>query len=293
MNPPLLTEVFFEIRHSTNHAEYADITPAALGVRELRKLFFVSCNYHDPEHVIIRTYSKLNDFNWNDQRSINDLNLFREAAIMEACGAVTFGAIGDPLDADKIESTIDEGSNERSAKRQKISSTIGVSHEGMHNGGEGSARAATQGGAMLANPAVGSIHLQLTAAKSKPQTPKVPFDMSHLKFQTSLGLAAQLQQSGYQLIQAEDPHFAAPQQHRQESTIQYDANHQNPHGGYYDQQGTITTTFGSEATLNTTQTKDPDQLQSGANTQAPDNGTASQSPSDNTTDEGLANFLAD
>ncbi|KAB8293325.1 hypothetical protein EYC80_007649 [Monilinia laxa] len=401
MNPHLLTEVFFEIRHSTDPSEYADITPAALGVRELRKLFFASCNYHDPEHVIIRTYSKLKGFNWNDQRSINDLNLFREAAIMEACGAVTFGENGDPLDANKIESTINEGSDERSAKRQKMNSTIGVSNEGMYNGGEGSARAATQGAAMLANHAVGPTQLQLTAATSKLQTPQVPFDTSHLNFQVSPRLAAQPQHSGYHRMyaqryrrryqmslgyyqqtwstqydqqphtsqptarqniqqmtlsqiavpqytqqselnqldqasgtnqqdrfgpsqtqdhasipgspqvstslqgqgsgtyqqqtssQAENPHFAAPQQNRQESTIQYDANHQNCQGSHQDQQGTATSVFGAEATLNTTQTTDLNQLQSGVNIHATGNGTASQSPSDNTADEELATFLAD
>ncbi|KAG4028855.1 hypothetical protein MFRU_019g01410 [Monilinia fructicola] len=136
-------------------------------------------------------------FNWNDQRSINDLNLFREAAIMETCGEVTYGGNGDPLDADKIESTIDEGSNARNVKRQKMNSITGDSHEGRNNDGGSSVRATVEGGAILANPAVVSIQLRLTAARFKPLTPKMLFDMSQLTSETSPVLAAQLQKRGY------------------------------------------------------------------------------------------------
>ncbi|APA14048.1 predicted protein [Sclerotinia sclerotiorum 1980 UF-70] len=128
MNPDILTEFFFDIKHSINPSQHADITPAVKGVRDMRKLFFISCNYLDPEHVIVRTYSKLRDFDWNDQVQINNLNLFRQAAITEACGVTAFEEDGTILKPRWMKSMVGEGTGAQKSRKRKATSIEGPSN---------------------------------------------------------------------------------------------------------------------------------------------------------------------
>ncbi|KAF5876389.1 uncharacterized protein Bfra_002793 [Botrytis fragariae] len=133
MNPDLLTEIFFEIKHSSNPSEHADITAAVCGIRDSTKFFFVSCNYHDPEHITIRTYAKFRNFDWNDQSQIDDLNLFRMAAIAEGCGIIAFAEDGQILPPSEMRSTIEVTPEEQSSKEQRASTIAESSFDDMQN----------------------------------------------------------------------------------------------------------------------------------------------------------------
>ncbi|KAM0184721.1 hypothetical protein ACHAPC_005630 [Botrytis cinerea] len=134
MNPGLLPDFFFEIRHSTNPSEYADITAATRGTRNSTKFFFVSCNYHDPEHVIVRTYAKLRNFDWDNQSQIDDLNLFRIAAITEGCGIIAFTEDGKILlPPPETKSTVEVTPEEQSSKKRKASNFVESSFNDMKN----------------------------------------------------------------------------------------------------------------------------------------------------------------
>ncbi|TEY42344.1 hypothetical protein BOTCAL_0393g00030 [Botryotinia calthae] len=134
MNPDLLPDFFFEIRHSTNPSEYADITAATRGIRNSTKFFFVSCNYHDPEHVIVRTYAKLWNFDWDNQSQIDDLNLFRMAAITEGCGIIAFTEDGKILlPPPETKSTIEVTPEEQSSKKRKEFNVVESSFDDLQN----------------------------------------------------------------------------------------------------------------------------------------------------------------
>ncbi|TGO90415.1 hypothetical protein BPOR_0065g00030 [Botrytis porri] len=122
MNPNLLKEIFFEIKHSSNPSEHADITAAVLGIRDATKFFFVSCDYLDPEHIIVRTYAKLRDFDWNEQSQIDDLNLFRMAAIVEGCGIIAFAEDNTILPLSEMRSRIEVIPNNSEAQSHVLAS---------------------------------------------------------------------------------------------------------------------------------------------------------------------------
>ncbi|CAD6443128.1 b34df62d-6309-4606-ae23-6d14d50ff309 [Sclerotinia trifoliorum] len=134
MNPDLLTEFFFDIKHSINPSQNADITPAVKGVPDMRKFFFISCNYLDPEHIIVRTYSKLRGFDWNDQAQINDLNLFRQAAITEACGVTAFDEDGAILKPRWMKSMVTEGTDKPNSRKRKAKSIKGPPDDKIKKG---------------------------------------------------------------------------------------------------------------------------------------------------------------
>ncbi|ESZ97893.1 hypothetical protein SBOR_1769 [Sclerotinia borealis F-4128] len=153
MDQTILRELFFDICHSSNPSEHADITPAVRGVRDARKFFFVSCNYHDPEYVIVCIYSKLRDFDWNNQASINNLNTFRKAAITEACGVFAFGGDGKPLTADEVEAILDA----RRPKKQNtgesmVTGTTNAPDKEGQDDGEVSTSSEMQGETIAVNP---------------------------------------------------------------------------------------------------------------------------------------------
>ncbi|TGO47165.1 hypothetical protein BCON_0290g00060 [Botryotinia convoluta] len=131
MNPDLLTEVFFEIKHSSHPSEHADITAAVRGIRDSTKFFFVSCDYHDPEHIIVRTYAKFRNFDWNDQSQIDNLNLFRMAAIAEGCGIIAFSEDGKILPPSEMRSTIEVTPEEQSSKKREASTIVESSIDDM------------------------------------------------------------------------------------------------------------------------------------------------------------------
>ncbi|KAF7940075.1 uncharacterized protein EAE98_000202 [Botrytis deweyae] len=133
MNPKLLTELFFEIKHSSHPSEHADITAAIRGIRDSTKFFFVSCDYHDPEHIIVRTYAKFRNFDWNNQSQIDNLNLFRMAAIAEGCGVFAFSEGGKNLPPSEWKSTIEVTPEEQSSKKLKVSTIVESSTNDMQS----------------------------------------------------------------------------------------------------------------------------------------------------------------
>ncbi|THV48162.1 hypothetical protein BGAL_0264g00080 [Botrytis galanthina] len=133
MNPDLLKEIFFEIKHSSNPSEHADITAAVRGIRDSSKFFFVSCDYQDPEHVIVRTYANFKYFDWNDQSKIDDLNLFRMAAIAEGCGVVAFSESNEILPPSEMRLMIEVTAEELNSKKRKESTIIESSIDDMQN----------------------------------------------------------------------------------------------------------------------------------------------------------------
>ncbi|KAF7918736.1 uncharacterized protein EAE97_011831 [Botrytis byssoidea] len=133
MNPNLLTEIFFEIKHSSNPSEYADITAAVRGIRDSSKFFFVSCGYQDPEYIIVRTYPKFRYFDWNDQSKIDNLNLFRMAAIAEGCGVVAFSGSGKILPPSEMRLMIEVTAEELRSKEPRVSTIIESSIDDMQD----------------------------------------------------------------------------------------------------------------------------------------------------------------
>ncbi|KAI9643245.1 hypothetical protein NHQ30_007861 [Ciborinia camelliae] len=227
MNPDILYDFFFDIRHSSNTSEHADITPAVRGVRETPKFFFVSCDYHDPEHVIVRTYPYLRIFDWNEQVHIDNLNLFREAAITEACGAITFGKDGLPLSTDDIKSIIHtETSMAQKTRKQKVAATTeALNEEEERSVGEPSTHFETQSQAMSATsiqPAAQPSQLQLTAP---------PFQPSSLGSEPSPELLAQSQQHEYPQGSHPFPNQGAIPQPVEQSYNQHAIPQHAPHPG--------------------------------------------------------------
>lgn len=137
MNPELLTSFFFDIRHSTSPSEYADIEPARLDEPETLKFFAVSCDYHNPEHVRIRTYSNSKNFDWSNQWQIDDLNRFRAAAFSEACGIPNFDEYGNLLWEEQFNVEIgDFSSEEQNQRKRKLDQFVETPEDGAGYGSQ-------------------------------------------------------------------------------------------------------------------------------------------------------------
>lgn len=235
MNPNLLTEFFFDIRHSTNASEYADITAAVRGIREPRKFFFVSCDYLDPEHVIIRTYPKLEDFDWDDQVQINNLNLFREAAITEACGVITFGEDGIILPSSQMISRLTARPLQNKRKADAI---MEGSDQGKQNSTDSSTNPEMESRALApdsvqsvtkALQALPNVQLKPTAQPCQPASSRLEptatpytynpadFAIDGVPFQPSPALLERIRNTGYWGADWRTLQFGSPMANERES----------------------------------------------------------------------------
>ncbi|TGO53168.1 hypothetical protein BOTNAR_0303g00100 [Botryotinia narcissicola] len=179
MNPNLLTEIFFEIKHSSNPSEYADITAAVRGIRDSSKFFFVSCDYQDPEYIIVRTYPKFRYFDWNDQSKIDNLNLFRMAAIAEGCGVVAFSGSGKILPPSEMRLMIEVTAEELRSKEPRVFTIIESSIDDMQDDTRVSNRSEAQ------SHLEASIHvpLQARSLQAHPSAPKFQYRPDASPFQ--------------------------------------------------------------------------------------------------------------
>ncbi|TGO14605.1 hypothetical protein BPAE_0636g00010 [Botrytis paeoniae] len=179
MNPDLLTEIFFEIKHSSNPSEHADITAAVRGIRDSTKFFFVSCDYHDPEHIIVRTYAKFRNFDWNDQSQIDDLNLFRMAAIAEGCGIIAFAEDGKILPPSEMRSTIEVTPEEQSSKEWRASTIAESLFDDIQNDTPVSNRSDAQSHVIASMP----VPSPARNLQAHPSAPKFQFRPTAPQFQ--------------------------------------------------------------------------------------------------------------
>ncbi|KAF7883972.1 hypothetical protein EAF00_011284 [Botryotinia globosa] len=181
MNPNLLTEIFFEIKHSSNPSEYADITAAVRGIRDSSKFFFVSCDYQDPEYIIVRTYPKFRYFDWSDQSKIDNLNLFRMAAIAESCGVVAFSGSGKILPPHEMRLMIEVTAEELSSKEPRLSTIIESSIDDMQDDTRVSNSSEAQSHLEASIP----VHLPARSLQAHPSAPKFQFRPNASSFQPS------------------------------------------------------------------------------------------------------------
>ncbi|TGO08879.1 hypothetical protein BTUL_0188g00280 [Botrytis tulipae] len=179
MNPDLLTEIFFEIKHSSNPSEYADITAAVRGIRDSSKFFFVSCDYQDPEYIIVRTYAKFKYFDWNNQSKIDNLNLFRMAAIAEGCGVVAFSESGKILPPSQMRLMIEVTAEELSSKEPRVSTILESSIDDMQDDTRVSNSSEAQSHLEASIP----VPLRARSLQPHPSAPKFQFRPNASPFQ--------------------------------------------------------------------------------------------------------------
>ncbi|TGO34289.1 hypothetical protein BHYA_0204g00170 [Botrytis hyacinthi] len=184
MNPDLLTEIFFEIKHSSNPSEYADITAAVRGIRDSSKFFFISCDYQDPEYIIIRTYAKFRYFDWNDQSKIDNLNLFRMAAIAEGCGVIAFSESGKILPPSEMRLMIEVTAEELSSKERRVSTIIESSIDDMKNDTRVSNSSEAQSHLVASIP----VPLPARSLQAHPSAPKFQFRPNASPFQPAASI---------------------------------------------------------------------------------------------------------
>ncbi|KAF7876689.1 hypothetical protein EAF04_001774 [Stromatinia cepivora] len=256
MNPDLLTEFFFDIKHGSNSSQHADITPAVKGVRDMRKFFFISCDYLDPEHVLVRTYSKLKGFDWNDRAQINNLNLFRQAAITEACGVTAFDEDGAILKPGQVKPRVREGTDERNSKKRKATSIEGPTDDKLQKGSSiltqmrsqaltpNPVQSAAQ--TLPAQPTAQPFRFQPTARPFQPDPPS--YGIVGMQAQPSPAPLAQPARNQEQRLQGlwRDPHtgwpvpspgYMAPQLSQGDSHVVFPQHNQQPRMNQFQGQG--------------------------------------------------------